>query len=82
MVIKHTMAERETQPVFYLHNIPYLPSHVDAKGRGKHKWVGPGREKERKEYTTTELMEAKARLSTMQLWKRSWTHEVKGWKIL
>lgn len=75
-------AETETQPVFILHNIPYYPKHLNAKGQGRHKWVGPGREHERKEYSTVELIELGARLTTMQLWKRSWTDEVKGWKIL
>ena len=27
-------------------------------------------------------IDAGARLSVMQLWKRSWTEEVKGWKAL
>ena len=70
-------AETETQPVFILRGVPYLPHYSKS-----HKWVGPGREHERKEYTTTELAEAHARLTTMQLWKRSWTNEVKGWRIL
>ena len=70
-------AETETQPVFILRGVPYLPHYSKS-----HKWVGPGREHERKEYTTTELAEAHARLTTRQLWKRYWTDEVKGWKIL
>ena len=70
-------AETETQPVFVLHNIPYYPHYTE-----KHIWVGPGHWTKRQEYTTTELAEAYARLTTMQLWKRSWTNEVKGWKIL
>jgi len=72
-------AETETQPVFRLHGIPYYPKHLNAKGQGRHKWVGPGREHERKEYTTTELTELGAELVTRQLWKRSWTDEVQGW---
>ena len=70
-------AETETQPIFVLHNFPYYPHYSD-----KHKWVGPGHWTKRKEYTTTELAALGARLTTMQLWKRSWTNEVKGWKIL
>ena len=70
-------ADTETQPVFILRGVPYYPHYVDP-----HKWVGPGHWTKRKEYTTTELAEAHARLTTMQLWKRSWTNEVKGWKIL
>ena len=70
-------AETETQPVFILHGMTFLPHYSD-----KHKWVGPGHWKVRTEYTTAELAEAHARLTTMQLWKRSWTDEVKGWKIL
>ena len=70
-------AETETQPIFVLHNIPLYPHYSD-----KHKWVGPGHWTKRKEYSTTELTEAHARLTTRQLWKRSWTNEVKGWKIL
>ena len=75
-------AETETQPVFILRGVPYYPKHLNTKGEGRHKWVGPGRERERKEYSTAELIEVGARLTTMQLWKRSWTDEVKGWKIL
>ena len=75
-------ADTETQPIFILRGVPYYPKHLNAKGEGRHKWVGPGRERERKEYTTTELAALGARLTTMQLWKRSWTNEVKGWKIL
>ena len=70
-------AETETQPIFVLHNFPYYPHYKD-----RYKWVGPGHWTKREEYTTTELAEAHARLTTMQLWKRSWTNEVKGWKIL
>jgi hypothetical protein len=72
-------AETVAQPVFRLHGIPYYPKHLNAKGEGRHKWVGPGREHERKEYTTTELTELGAELVTRQLWKRSWTDEVQGW---
>jgi hypothetical protein len=70
-------AETETQPVFKLYNIPYYPHYSS-----KHKWVGPGHWTKRVEYTTTELVALGARLTTMQLWARSWTNEVKGWKIL
>ena len=75
-------AETETQPVFKLYNIPYYPKHLNAKGEGRHKWVGPGHWTKRVEYTTTEMVALGARLTTMQLWKRHWTDEVKGWKIL
>ena len=70
-------AETITQPIFILYGIPYMPSYVD-----KHRWVGPGREHEAKIYTTVELLASGARLSTMDLWERSWTKEVKGWRIL
>ena len=67
------------QPMFYLHGIPYLPSYND-----KHKWVGPGTPDTRLEYTTTELLEpgSVARLSVKMLWRRSWTEEINGWKML
>jgi hypothetical protein len=70
-------AETITQPIFILYGIPYMPSYVD-----KHRWIGPGREREAKVYTTVELLASGARLSTMDLWERSWTKEVKGWRIL
>ena len=70
-------AETETQPIFILRGVSYLPHYIKP-----HKWVGPGHWKKRVEYTTTELAALGARLTTMQLWKRSWTDELKGWKIL
>lgn len=70
-------AETETQPIFILRGMTFLPHYSD-----KHKWVGPGHWTKRVEYTTTELAALGARLTTMQLWKRHWTNEVKGWKIL
>ena len=70
-------AETETQPIFYLRGVPYVPHFSD-----KHRWVSPGDRHTRTVYTTSELAEAGARLSTIQLWKRYWTNEVKGWKIL
>ena len=70
-------AETETQPVFILHGVPYMPDYGKS-----HRWVGPGRDHQRKTYSTTEMVEVGARLTTMQLWKRFWTDEVKGWKIL
>jgi hypothetical protein len=68
-------AETETQPVFRLYGMPYLPHYSF-----KHKWVGPGHWTKRAEYTTTELTELGAELVTRQLWKRFWTDEVQGWK--
>ena len=70
-------AETITQPAFILYGVPYLPHYAK-----KHRWVGPGREHEAKVYTTTELTEYGARLTTMDLWERSWTKEVKGWRVL
>ena len=70
-------AETETQPVFYLHGISYLPDYSE-----KHRWVSPGNKNTRTVCKTVELIDAGARLSVMQLWKRSWTEEVKGWKAL
>ena len=69
------IAETEAQPVFRLQGIPYYPHHSD-----KHRWVGPGPMALRKVYTTAELLDANAELVTRQLWKRSWTDEVQGWK--
>ena len=71
------ISDIETQPVFYLHGVPYLPDYSE-----KHRWVGPGTKHTRTVYKTIELVDAGARLSVMQLWKRSWTEEVKGWKAL
>jgi len=65
------------QPVFYLHGVPYLPHYAS-----RHLWVGPGREHEAKKYTTTELTDYGARLSTMHLWERHWTKDIKGWRGL
>lgn len=72
-------AETVPQPIFYVHGIPYLPHYSS-----RHLWVGPGPLDKRKEYTTTELLEkgSPARLSVMMLWKRSWTDDIKGWKML
>lgn len=70
-------AETITQPMFILYGIPYIPHYVE-----KHRWVGPGREREATVYTTTQLIASGARLTTRQLWERSWTKEVKGWRIL
>jgi len=70
-------AETETQPIFILRGMTFLPHYSF-----KHTWVGPGHWTKRVEYTTTELAALGARLTTMQLWKRHWTNEVKGWKIL
>jgi hypothetical protein len=67
----------ETQPVFYLRGVPHLPDYSE-----KHRWVSPGNKNTRTVYKTVELIDAGARLSVMQLWKRSWTEEVKGWKAL
>jgi hypothetical protein len=69
--------ELEPQPVFYLRGVPYLPHY-----NKKHHWVGPGDEQNRKTYTTTELMEANAKIGVTPLWVRyaNWTKEVKGWK--
>lgn len=77
MMTLNLKAETVTQPVFIFQNVPYYPHHAD-----RHRWVGPGRMSERKAYSTSELVDANARLTTMQLWKRSWTSEVKGWKML
>lgn len=77
---QNKLAEKETQPVFILHGVPYYPKHLNIKGQGRHTWVGPGREHERKEYTTVQMFDMRARLTTMQLWKRSWTDEVNGWR--
>lgn len=70
------------QPIFYLRGVPYLPMHLGEKEGGKHRWVGPGNKQNRKVYTTTQLTEAGAKLEVTMLWKRSWTDEVQGWKIL
>lgn len=71
-------AELVPQPVFYLHGVPYLPSYKD-----KHKWIGPGTPDNRREYTTTELLEpgSVAKLSVKMLWHRYWTEEIKGWSM-
>lgn len=74
---QNKLAETITQPVFILYGIPYMPHYVE-----KHRWVSPGREREATVYTTTELIASGARLTTRQLWERSWTKEVKGWRIL
>ena len=74
---QNKLAETVTQPVFILYGIPYLPHYVD-----KHRWVGPGRKHERTEFKTADLLANGARLVTMDLWERSWTKEVKGWRIL
>ena len=68
-------AETFAQPVFKVQGIPYYPHHSD-----KHRWVGPGPIALRKVYTTAELAESNAELVTRQLWKRSWTDDVQGWK--
>jgi len=68
-------AETVLQPVFYLKGIPHLPHYST-----KHMWVGPGRNAP--SFSTTSLVEQKARLSVMSLWERYWTKEVKGWKAL
>jgi hypothetical protein len=75
---KEPKAEVVPQPIFYLKGVPYLPSYDK-----KHYWVGPGREHERKTYTTTELLEASAKIDIKPLWVRyaNWTEEVKGWKL-
>jgi hypothetical protein len=70
-------AETETQPVFILRGLVFYPHYGTP-----HKWVGPGHWTKREEYTTMEMAESHARLTTMQLWKRVWTNEVKGWKSL
>jgi len=70
-------AETTTQPIFILYGIPYMPSYVE-----KHRWIGPGNTHTSKTYTTTELVASGARLSTMDLWERFWTKEVKGWRVL
>lgn len=70
-------SDTETQPVFYLRGVPHLPDYSE-----KHRWVSPGNKNTRTVYKTVELIDAGARLSVMQLWKRSWTEEVKGWKSL
>lgn len=70
-------AETETQPVFIWRGMPFYPHYVTP-----HKWVGAGHWKDREEYTTTQMNDMGARLTTMQLWARSWTNEVKGWKAL
>ena len=77
MMNLNRLAETETQPVFYLRGVPYLPDYSE-----KHRWVGPGTKQTRTVYKTTELIDANARLSVMSLWARSWTEEVKGWKAL
>ena len=77
MMKLNEISDTETQPVFYLHGVPYLPDYSE-----KHRWVGPGTKHTRTVYKTIELVDAGARLSVMQLWKRSWTEEVKGWKAL
>jgi hypothetical protein len=74
---QNKLAETITQPVFVLYGIPYLPSYAD-----KHRWIGPGRPRDRTEFTTTQLIASGARLTTANLWERSWTKEVKGWRIL
>ena len=70
-------AETETQPVFIVRDMPFYPHYVTP-----HKWVGAGHWKDREEYNTTQMNDMRARLTTMQLWARSWTNEVKGWKAL
>ena len=77
MMNQNKIAETIAQPVFYLRGVPYLPDYGD-----KHRWVGPGTKHTRTVYKTMELVDAGARLSVMQLWTRSWTEEVKGWKAL
>ena len=74
---QNELAETVIQPAFILYGVPYVPHYVE-----KHRWVGPGGKYEAKTYTTTELIESGARLTTMNLWERSWTKEVKGWRIL
>jgi len=44
-------------------------------------WVGPGSENKRLTYSTAELIE-KGKLGAMFLWKRSWTEDVQGWRML
>jgi hypothetical protein len=73
----NTTADTERQPVFYLDDVLLLPHYSE-----KHRWVGPGYPKTRLEYTTAQLAELQARLSTKNLWKRYWTDEVKGWIAL
>jgi len=72
-------AETVPQPIFYVDGIPYLPSYSS-----RHLWIGPGAPNKRKEYTTAELVApgSIARLSVMMLWKRSWTDDIRGWKML
>ena len=69
-------AETVLQPIFYLDGIPYLPHYTQG-----HLWVGPGGEDNRSTYSTTEISE-KGRLSVKELWKRSWTEDIKGWRML
>jgi len=72
---QNKLAETITQPVFILYGVPYLPHYSS-----RHLWIGPGKEHEVKKYTTTELTEYGARLTTMDLWERSWTKDIKGWR--
>lgn len=69
-------AEKVKQPVFYLDGIAYLPHYSQ-----RHLWVGPGTEETRLTYSTTEMNE-KGRMGSMFLWKRSWTEDIWGWRIL
>ena len=69
-------AVRVKQPVFYLGGITYLPHYTQ-----RHLWVGPGSENKRLTYSTAELTE-KGNLGAMFLWKRSWTEDIQGWKML
>lgn len=74
---QNEIAERMMQPVFILHGVTYYPDYTE-----RHRWVGPGRKSDRKIYTTAEMSESGARLTTEFLWPRSWTEDVKGWKAI
>lgn len=75
MMNQNKIADTQPQPVFYLNHMLLLPDYAN-----KHRWVGPGRKKDRAEFTTATLLDAGAKLSVMPLWGRHWTDEIKGWK--